>query len=60
MDREFHYFMTHLIALSAGFKPDDAFTIACATRWAEETGMLFQSLLPGAAAVINVPPCLAV
>jgi hypothetical protein len=25
MDREFHYYMTHLIALSAGFSPGDAF-----------------------------------
>lgn len=28
MDIEFHYYMTHLIALRAGFKSEDAFTIA--------------------------------
>ncbi len=31
MDIEFHYFMTHLIALRAGFKPGDAHTIAYAS-----------------------------
>lgn len=30
MDIEFHYYMTHLIALRAGFKTEDAHTIAFA------------------------------
>jgi predicted GNAT family acetyltransferase len=36
MDIEFHYYMTHLIALRAGFKPDDAFVIACASQHTDE------------------------
>jgi len=36
MDIEFHYYMTHLIALRAGFKPDDAFTIAYASQFTDD------------------------
>ncbi len=36
MDIEFHYFMTHLIALRAGFKPDDAFKIAYASQYTDD------------------------
>jgi hypothetical protein len=36
MDREFHYYMTHLIASRAGFWPDDAFTIAHASQYTDE------------------------
>jgi len=35
MDIEFHYYMTHLIALRAGFKPDDAHTIAYASQYTD-------------------------
>ena len=36
MDIEFHYYMTHLIALRAGFKPDDAFKIAYASQYTDD------------------------
>jgi hypothetical protein len=36
MDIEFHYYMTHLIALRAGFRPVDAFTIACASQYTDD------------------------
>jgi hypothetical protein len=36
MDREFHHNMTHLIALRAGFQPDDAFTIAYASQYTDD------------------------
>jgi len=36
MDIEFHYYMTHLIALRAGFKPKDALTIACASQYTDD------------------------
>ena len=36
MNIEFHYYMTHLIALRAGFKPDDAFTIAYASQYTDD------------------------
>jgi len=36
MDIEFHYYMTHLIALRAGYKPDDAFTIAYASQYTDD------------------------
>jgi hypothetical protein len=36
MDIEFHYYMTHLIALRAGFKPEDAFTIAYASQYTDD------------------------
>lgn len=36
MDIEFHYFMTHLVALRAGFKPGDAITIAYASQYTDD------------------------
>jgi hypothetical protein len=36
MDIEFHYYMTHLIALRAGFKPNDAFTIAYSSQYIDD------------------------
>lgn len=36
MDIEFHYYMTHLIALRAGFKPEDAFTIAYSSQYTDD------------------------
>lgn len=36
MDIEFHYYMTHLIALRAGFKPEDAFKIAYASQYTDD------------------------
>jgi len=36
MDIEFHYYMTHLIALRAGFKPEDAVTIAFASQYTDD------------------------
>lgn len=36
MDREFHYSMTHIIALRAGFSPVDAFTIAYASQYTDD------------------------
>ena len=36
MDIEFHYYMTHLIALRAGFKPSDAYTIAYASQYTDD------------------------
>lgn len=36
MDIEFHYYMTYLIALRAGFKPNDAFTMACASQYTDD------------------------
>ncbi len=36
MDIEFHYYMTHLIALRAGFKKEDARTIAYASQYTDD------------------------
>jgi hypothetical protein len=36
MDIEFHFYMTHLIALRAGFRPEDAYTIACASQYTDD------------------------
>lgn len=36
MDIEFHYYMTHLIALRAEFKPEDALTIAYASQYTDD------------------------
>lgn len=36
MDIEFHYYMTHLIALRAGFKKGDAYTIAYASQYTDD------------------------
>mgnify|MGYP001094047897 CR=1 FL=1 len=35
MDREFHYYMTYIIALRAGFKVDDAYTIAYSSQYTD-------------------------
>jgi hypothetical protein len=36
MDIEFHFYMTHLIALRAGFKAEDAYTIAYASQYTDD------------------------
>ncbi len=36
MDIEFHYYMTHLIALRAGFKKEDALKIAYASQYTDD------------------------
>ena len=42
MDIEFHYYMTHLIALRAGFRPDDAFKIAYASQYTDDNQTTYQ------------------
>ena len=42
MDIEFHYYMTHLIALRAGFKPDDALTVAYASQYTDDNQTSYQ------------------
>ena len=42
MDIEFHFYMTHLIALRAGFKPDDAFTIAYASQYTDDNENVYE------------------
>ncbi len=36
MDIEFHYYMTYLIALRAGFKREDAYTIAYSSQYTDD------------------------
>ena len=42
MDIEFHYFMTHLIALRAGFQPEDAFKIAYASQYTDDNENVYK------------------
>jgi hypothetical protein len=42
MDIEFHYYMTHLIALRAGFKNDDALKIAYASQYTDDNDEEFK------------------
>ena len=36
MDSEFHYYITYIIALRAGFKADDAYTIAYSSQYTDD------------------------
>jgi hypothetical protein len=42
MDIEFHYYMTHLIALRAGFGPDDALAIAYSSQYTDDNAILYR------------------
>lgn len=42
MDIEFHYYQTHLIALRAGFSPDDALTIAYASQYTDDNENVYR------------------
>ncbi|OGW52307.1 MAG: hypothetical protein A2Y81_06275 [Nitrospirae bacterium RBG_13_43_8] len=44
MDREFHYYMTYIIALKAGFKVDDAYTIAYASQYTDDNDTTYEIL----------------
>jgi hypothetical protein len=41
MDIEFHYYMTHIIALRAGYNPEEAFTIAYASQYTDDNDKLY-------------------
>jgi hypothetical protein len=42
MDREFHYYMSYIIALRAGFKIDDAYTIAYASQYTDDNNTSYE------------------
>ena len=44
MDIEFHYYMTYIIALRAGFKADDAYTIAYSSQYTDDNDTPYEIL----------------
>lgn len=44
MDIEFHYYMTYIIALRAGFKLDDAYTIAYSSQYTDDNDTTYEIL----------------
>lgn len=44
MDIEFHYYMTYIIALRAGFKVDDAYTIAYSSQYTDDNDTPYEIL----------------
>jgi len=42
MDIEFHYYMTYIIALRAGFKADDAYAIAYSSQYTDDNDYLYE------------------
>jgi hypothetical protein len=44
MDVEFHYYMTYIIALRAGFKTDDAYTIAYSSQYTDDNDTPYEIL----------------
>jgi hypothetical protein len=44
MDSEFHYYMTYIIALRAGFKADDAYTIAYSSQYTDDNDTPYEIL----------------
>jgi len=44
MDIEFHYYMTNIIALRAGFKLDDAYTIAYSSQYTDDNDTTYEIL----------------
>lgn len=42
MDTEFHYYMTYIIALRAGFKVDDAYTIAYSSQYTDDNNYPYE------------------
>lgn len=44
MDIEFHYYMTYLIAVRAGFKVDDAYTIAYSSQYTDDNDNSYEIL----------------
>lgn len=41
MNKEFHYYITFKVALEAGFKPDDAYTLAYASQYTDDNTKIF-------------------
>jgi hypothetical protein len=44
MDREFHSYMTYIIALRAGFETDDAYTIAYSSQYTDDNDTPYEIL----------------
>lgn len=44
MDSEFHYYMTYIIALRAGFKADEAYTIAYSSQYTDHNDTPYEIL----------------
>jgi hypothetical protein len=44
MDREFHYYMTYIIALRSGFEADDAYTIAYSSQYTDDNDTPYEIL----------------
>jgi len=42
MEREFHYYMTYIISLRAGFKVDDAYTIAYSSQYTDDNDYAYE------------------
>ena len=42
MDIEFHYYITYIIARTAGFKPEDAYVIAYASQYTDDNQKVFR------------------
>jgi hypothetical protein len=42
MDKEFHYYITNIIALRAGFNPEDAQIIAYSSQYVDDNTMIFE------------------
>jgi hypothetical protein len=42
MDIEFHYYITYIIALRAGFKPEDARIIAYSSQYTDDNDMIYE------------------
>ncbi|MEW6161851.1 MAG: DUF6765 family protein [Nitrospirota bacterium] len=48
MNIEFHYYITYIIALRAGFKPDDAYVVAYSSQYVDDNSKIFE-ISPGTA-----------
>ena len=42
MDKEFHYYITYLVAAKAGFSANDAYTIAFSAQYTDDNNLIFK------------------
>lgn len=52
MDIEFHYYITHLVAIRAGFKTEDAYILAYSSQHTDDNTTIFK-IIQGTAAVYS-------